>query len=255
MVHGAFISMISLELKLKTILVLNHGLLITGLLYGDLSWLWLSLVGWILFGKIGGEVGLHRYFTHQSFSTTYWKSRLLLILGIFNCFGSPIVWCGVHRKHHHHSDKEADPHGHQSILRIWSTFWEPFTIEKRYIVDLLKDKWIKFIHVHYFKILLLSFFFLLLINWQIAVFLISIPAVITFHSAGLVNTICHKWGYTYFNTGDNSTNNFWVNLITLGSGLHHTHHARPKEWNNSIKWWEIDFPAFVIRHFFIQEKT
>ena len=77
--------------------------------------------------------------------------------------------------------------------------------------------------------------------------------MITFHSAGLVNTICHKYGYTYFDTGDYSKNNFWVNLLTLGSGLHHTHHAKPKEWNNSLKWWEIDLPAFIIRHFFLRK--
>lgn len=243
----------NLEIKLKLILLANHILFAVGLYFADSSWLWLSLAGWIIFGKVGGEIALHRYFTHRSFETSYWKERLLLILSIFNCFGSPIVWCGIHRKHHHHSDTEHDPHGNQSLLRIWSTFWKPFTIEKRYVVDLLKDSWIRFIHKHYLVILGLSYLTLLIIDWRIPVFLISIPAVITFHSAGLVNTICHKYGYTYFNTGDNSKNNFWVNLITLGSGLHHTHHAKPKEWNNSLKWWEIDLPAFIIKNFFIRK--
>lgn len=243
----------NLEIKLKLILVLNHILFTVGLLFADPTWLWMSLTGWILFGKIGGEIALHRYFTHRSFETVYWKERLLLILSIFNCFGSPIVWCGIHRKHHHHSDTENDPHGNQPFWRIWLTFWKPFVIEKRYVVDLLRDNWIKFIHKHYLKILLISYIVLLLVDWRIPIFLISIPAVITFHSAGLVNTICHKYGYTYFDTGDHSKNNFWVNLLTLGSGLHHTHHAKPKEWNNSLKWWEIDLPAFIIRHFFLRK--
>ena len=214
----------SYEYKLKLILLANHLLLIVGLMYADLSWLWLSLIGWIMFGKVGGEIALHRYLSHKSFETSYWKSRMLIVLSMFNCFGSPIAWCGVHRKHHAVPETKEDPHGGQSAWRIWTTFWEPFTIETRFVKDLIKDKWIKFIHQHYLKLLLGVYGIVALIDWRIAVFLISIPAVITFHSAGAVNVLCHKWGYRLFNTPDGSTNNTWVNLITLGSGLHNTHH-------------------------------
>ena len=245
----------SLEIKLKLILLINHILLFVGLYFTDSNWLCLSLVGWIAFGKIGGEIGLHRYLTHKSFETTYLKGRLLILLSIFNCFGSPVVWCGIHRKHHAKSETSEDPHGGQAGWRIWSTFWEPFTIEKRYIVDLIRDPWIKFIHKHYLKILLISYITIAFVDWRISVFLISIPAVITFHSAGLVNVFCHKWGYRHYDTPDCSTNNIWINFITLGSGLHNTHHAKPMDWNNKVKWWEIDFPAFIIRNFLLRKKN
>jgi stearoyl-CoA desaturase (delta-9 desaturase) len=239
----------SYEYKLKLILLANHILLVMGLMYADLNWLALSFVGWIMFGKIGGEVTLHRFLAHKSFSTSHWKSRILIVLTMFNCFGSPIAWCGIHRKHHAVPDTENDPHGGQAGWRVWSTFWKPFTVERKYVIDLVKDKWIKIIHSHYLKILFTTYIALVLIDWRIAVFLISIPAVITFHSAGAVNTLCHKWGYRLFNTSDKSTNNTWVNILTLGSGLHNTHHAKPSDWNNKEKWWEIDFPGWVIKHF------
>ena len=97
-----------------------------------------------------------------------------------------------------------------------------------------------------------SYIILALIDWRIAVFLISIPAVVTFHSAGMVNSICHKWGYRLFNTPDKSTNNLFVNLITLGSGLHNTHHAKPYGWNNKERWYELDLPAWIIKNFLIK---
>ena len=51
----------SYEYKLKFILLANHIALAIGLVYADLSWLALSFLGWIVFGKIGGEIALHRY--------------------------------------------------------------------------------------------------------------------------------------------------------------------------------------------------
>ena len=239
----------SYEYKLKLILLANHILLGVGLVYADLTWLWLSLVGWIMFGKVGGEIALHRYLSHKSFKTSYWKSRLLIVLSMFNCFGSPIAWCGIHRKHHAAPETKDDPHGGQAGWRIWTTFWEPFTVERKFVIDLIKDKWITFIHKHYLKLLLGTYLVLALIDWRIAVFLISIPAVVTFHSAGMVNTLCHKYGYRHFDTPDHSTNNTWVNILTLGSGLHNTHHAKPGSWTNKEKWWEIDFPGWVIKTF------
>ena len=243
----------SYEYKLKLILLANHIALVLGLLYADWTWLTLSFVGWILFGKVGGEIALHRYLCHNSFKTGWIRHRLLIALSVFNCFGSPVAWCGIHRKHHAKSEGPDDPHGAQSGWRIWSTFWEPFTIERRYVVDLVRDPTIKLVHKHYLKILLTSYAVLAVIDWRIAVFLISVPATLTFHSAGLVNVFCHKWGYRHYDTPDHSTNNTWINLLTLGSGLHNTHHAKPTAWDNRVKWWEIDLPALIIKYVFINE--
>ena len=242
----------SYKYKLKAILVINHLLLIIGLIYADWKYWGLALFGWILFGKIGGEIALHRYLAHNSFKTGVLRRKLLIFLSIFNCFGSPILWCGIHRKHHKTSDKEDDPHGCQAGWKIWSTFWEPFKVEGKYVADLVKDDSIKFVHRNYLKILFSIYIFLAIIDWRIAVFLISVPAVITFHSAGVVNTICHKWGYRLFDTPDKSTNNLLVNFFTLGSGLHNNHHAKPYNWSNKELWYEWDFPAWLIKKFFLK---
>lgn len=242
----------SYEYKLKSILLFNHIMLIVGLVYANPNWLWLSLVGWFIFGRVGGEIGLHRYLSHNSFKTGPLRRKFLIIISIFNCFGSPIHWCGIHRKHHKVSDAEGDPHGYQSMWRIWTTFWKPFIVERKYVADLVRDPFIKLIHKNYLKILITSYVILAIIDWRIAVFLISIPTVLTFHCAGAVNSICHRWGYRSFDTPDKSTNNTFLNLITLGCGLHNTHHAKPSSWINGERWYEIDIPAWVIKNFLIK---
>ena len=74
------------ELKIKSLIVGNHILALAGLIFGNWNFLWLTLIGWILFGKIGGEIGFHRYFAHKSFITKKWKENILIFLGVFNGF-------------------------------------------------------------------------------------------------------------------------------------------------------------------------
>ena len=243
-----------LENKVKLVLLFNHVVAITAIVYSGWSWLLLSLLGWFMFAKVGGEVGLHRYLAQRSFETGYWRRRLLVTLGIFNCFGSPIAWAGVHRKHHVMSDTEEDPHGCQSGWRVWLTFWRSFKIERKYgkhVLDLLRDKWIRNIHDHYFKILIGTYVLIALIDWRVAAFLISVPSVYAFHCAGMVNVFCHRYGYRVSDTNDLSTNNTLVNLLTMGCGLHNAHHAKPDAWDNRTHKWEIDIHAWIIKNFFM----
>ena len=72
----------SYEYKLKIILIINHLLLITGLIFADWSWLALSVAGWILFGKVGGEIALHRYLAHNSFKTGSLRRKFLVCLSV-----------------------------------------------------------------------------------------------------------------------------------------------------------------------------
>lgn len=243
------------EYKIKLILLFHHIMVLYGLIYASPYWLFLSIVGWILIVRIGGEVGLHRYFTHRSFTTSKFKDWILTVLAILNCAGSPLMWVGVHRKHHAKTDTDHDPHGNQPIWRVWSTFWRPYTIEMKYVADLVKNPTQRFIHQHYFKIIIFTYIALFLIKWEIAVFFISTSSVIAIHSAGMVNSLCHRFGYRNFETNDKSTNNTLVNWLTLGSGLHNNHHADPMNYSNKKLKNEIDFPGWIIDKFFIAKTT
>jgi fatty-acid desaturase len=235
-----------MNLKIKCLIIINHIAASLALIYGSPWMLIGAFFAFIFINKLGGEIGLHRYFCHRSFTTSKFWHYTMLIASSLNCFGPPMAWVGVHRKHHGVADTDSDPHGNQPLWRIWLTFWKPFHIDVKYIKDMLKDKEQMFFYKYYFWIIGVAWVGLFLINWQLPMFLISLPSVISFHLAGLVNTVCHQTGYRLYDTEDCSYNNKWVNYITLGSGLHNTHHAAPTNWDNRRLPGDIDLPAVII---------
>lgn len=235
-----------MNFKIKLLIAFNHIAAAIALVYGN-SWMLVgSLIAFVLINKIGGEIGLHRYFCHRSFKTTPFWHRTMLVLASLNCFGPPMAWVGVHRKHHIASDTDNDPHGNQPMWRVWLTMWKPFQIDVKYFKDMLRDKEQMFVYKYYFWLIAAVWLSLFAINWQLPMFLLSLPSVVSFHSAGLVNTICHTTGTRTYETNDRSYNNKWVNMITLGSGLHNTHHAFPSGHDNRKQAGDIDVPAMII---------
>ena len=55
-------------------------------------------------------MGYHRCLTHGSFKTYRPVRWLFAFLGGLSGEGSALTWVANHRKHHHFSDKEGDPH-------------------------------------------------------------------------------------------------------------------------------------------------
>ena len=64
----------------------------------------------------------------------------------------------------------------------------------------------------------------------------------------------HKWGYRNFETSDKSTNNWWVNDLTLGSGLHNNHHHDPDNWDENVTGKERDYCGKFIKRFLLVER-
>ena len=60
------------------------------------------------------------------------------------------------------------------------------------------------------------------------------------HATWLVNSATHKWGSRRFDTRDDSTNNWWVALLTFGEGWHNNHHAHPTSARHGLAWYEMD---------------
>jgi stearoyl-CoA desaturase (delta-9 desaturase) len=67
------------------------------------------------------------------------------------------------------------------------------------------------------------------------------------HVTWAVNSITHMYGARRFETRDDSTNNWWVALLTFGEGWHNNHHAHPTSARHGLAWYELDITWLEIR--------
>jgi stearoyl-CoA desaturase (delta-9 desaturase) len=74
-----------------------------------------------------------------------------------------------------------------------------------------------------------------------------VRVTIALHFTWLVNSATHMWGRRRFETEDDSTNNWWVALLTFGEGWHNNHHAHPRSARHGLNWYEIDVNWWGIR--------
>jgi fatty-acid desaturase len=68
-----------------------------------------------------------------------------------------------------------------------------------------------------------------------------------FHATFTVNSLTHVWGRRRYATRDDSRNNAFLALITLGEGWHNNHHHYPASARQGFYWWELDATYLVLR--------
>lgn len=71
--------------------------------------------------------------------------------------------------------------------------------------------------------------------------------VVGWHFTFFVNSATHIWGRRPYETGDLSTNLWWVALGIYGEGWHNTHHAFPFSARHGLEWYELDVTWMFIR--------
>jgi stearoyl-CoA desaturase (Delta-9 desaturase) len=63
----------------------------------------------------------------------------------------------------------------------------------------------------------------------------------------MINSLAHVHGSQRYVTGDDSRNNFWLALVTLGEGWHNNHHAYQRSTRQGFRWWEVDVTFYLLR--------
>jgi stearoyl-CoA desaturase (delta-9 desaturase) len=71
--------------------------------------------------------------------------------------------------------------------------------------------------------------------------------VLLYHGTFMINSVAHVRGTQRFATGDDSRNNWWLALITLGEGWHNNHHAYQSATKQGFRWWEVDLTYYVLK--------
>lgn len=237
--------------KLRLLILLVHVAGIAGVIaYWDPAWLVLTLISVVLFTWLGQEAYCHRYLAHRSFELDRVWQKTFAFLSIFNLFGGPIGIASTHVNHHRYSDSPFDPHPASAGWRTWLWISPGFEQSRSVgtVKRLMKDEWLVFIQRHYFQIYFSVVGVASLIDVRIATYGFLIPVIYAFFCNGVVNVICHRYGYKLFQTNDDSKNNLFSSLILMGNGVvfHNTHHAHPSDYRLSRRWYEIDVVASLI---------
>jgi stearoyl-CoA desaturase (delta-9 desaturase) len=84
-------------------------------------------------------------------------------------------------------------------------------------------------------------------GWQLFVWGFVISTVVLYHATFTVNSLAHVWGKRRYATTDQSRNNLWIALATLGEGWHNNHHHYPGSARQGFYWWEIDLTYYGLK--------
>ncbi len=234
-----------------------------GVFWTGWSWTALSVAAAMYLLRMFAITGFyHRYFSHRSFKTSRSMQALMAFIGCTSVQRDPIWWASHHAHHHANSDDPADPHS-PSQKGFWKSHvgWfltvEGFKTRWQYVAN-----WRRFPELRFLNrfdvlppiLLALALFALGAVlenvpqlntdRWQMLFWGFFVSTVALYHGTFTVNSMAHGFGSRRYATKDDSRNNFWIALITLGEGWHNNHHHYPGSIRQGFYWWEIDFTYY-----------
>jgi fatty-acid desaturase len=113
---------------------------------------------------------------------------------------------------------------------------------------LAKDKFhVWLTKYHYVPMIVLGLVLLAIGGLPFLMWGIFVRTVVGLHATWLVNSATHLWGSRRFTTRDDSTNNWFIALLTFGEGWHNNHHAHPTSARHGLKWYEVDVNWYGIQ--------
>ena len=171
-------------------------------------------------------------------------------------FGGPIWW-GAHRDHHSHSDTHLD------LIPPNNTVWkslrmvslqEAAPVRVRLVRDWMKFPELVWLDRHHHVPAIATAFLMLGTGYLAAAFFPNlgwtpgqglvwgffVSTVLCYHGTYTINSLAHVWGRRDFQTKDDSRNNFFLAINTLGEGWHNNHHHYPATVRQGFRWWELD---------------
>lgn len=206
-----------------------------------------------VFRVFGITGGYHRYFSHRGYKTSRGFQFVMALLGASAGQKGPLWWAAKHREHHRDSDMPEDSHS----PRQYGVFdahvgWVYREARSNPDMDLIQDfskypeiRWLE--KNQYAPILLLG-----LGSWLLAglpgLFVgFFLSTVLVYHATFTVNSLNHVIGRQRYLTGDDSRNNWFLAILTMGEGWHNNHHYYPATARNGFFWWEFDLTYYMLK--------
>jgi stearoyl-CoA desaturase (Delta-9 desaturase) len=216
-----------------TLILISHVgsllILVAGLSWASILWMVLLYVG----RAMATTSIYHRLITHKSYQAPVWVKWVGSVVAASAGQFGPSCWKAHHLAHHQHTDKTLDPHSPYTPLQnSWGFYWShvgwllsPRLLPAKLPLDVESDPVLRAIDRFHF----IPFVALGIISYAIGgveflgAFFLS--TALLFHGTQTVNSLAHIFGKRPFATDDQSRNNSFVALLTMGEGWHNMHHA------------------------------
>lgn len=197
--------------------------------------------------------GFHRYFSHRSFKTSRVFQFIMAFLAQTSAQRGVLWWSAIHRHHHRHSDTPQDVHSPRHagfwVSHVgWIFHRQKGKADYSTVQDLAKYPELRLLDKHpYVPAFLLGVACFLFAGWSGLFVGFILSTVILYHAVFAINSLAHVVGKQRYITGDDSRNNWWLALITLGEGWHNNHHHYQSSTRQGFFWWEVDFSYYVLK--------
>jgi stearoyl-CoA desaturase (Delta-9 desaturase) len=206
---------------------------------------------WLRMFAIGA--GYHRYFSHRSYSTSRVFQFLLAFLSQTTAQKSVLWWAAKHRHHHLHSDTEHDVHSPRRRGFVYAHLGWIFSsrhdkADLSTVSDLVRYPELRWLdRFELSPALILASLTFLVAGWPGLVVGFCWSTVAVYHGTFCINSLAHVHGSKRYVTGDDSRNNWFLALLTMGEGWHNNHHAYQASARQGFRWWEIDATYYCLR--------
>jgi stearoyl-CoA desaturase (Delta-9 desaturase) len=208
----------------------------------------------------------HRYFSHKSFKTSRVFQFIMGVWGASSVQRGPLWWSANHRHHHKTSDQPEDFHSPVQHSFLWAHMgWimgkSAFRTDARQIPDLVKFPELKWLDRFDLVVPVALAVCMLLLGmalekyvpslgtngWQMLIWGFFVSTILLFHGTVTINSLSHVWGSRRYPTKDDSRNNPFLAVITLGEGWHNNHHHYPGSARAGFFWWEYDLTFYGLK--------
>lgn len=195
----------------------------------------------------------HRYFSHRAYRTSRWF-QLVLALGAMATTQKGVLWWAAHhRTHHQRSDHAGDLHSVRQSGFWWAHVgWilsrDLEATELHKVRDLARYPELRWLDRHWYLVpVAVAALTFAIGGWFALVWSFAVAQVATWHGTFTINSLAHLFGSRRYPTDDDSRNNLWLALLTLGEGWHNNHHHYQVAARQGFRWWQVDVTYYVLR--------
>ncbi len=216
-----------------------------GVVWTGVTWQALAMCAilyWLRIFAIGA--GYHRYFAHRAYATSRALQFVLAVLSQSTAQKSVLWWAAKHRHHHLHSDTEGDVHSPRHKGFFYSHVAWLFD-RKHDKTDLVKIAdfacYPELMWLHRYELmpaLILALLCFVVGGWPGLVVGFFWSPVLVYHATFCINSLAHVHGRKRYVTADDSRNNWFLAIFTMGEGWHNNHHACQSSVRQGFRWWD-----------------